>query len=130
MILREVKSNPYKVLRTFAVNTKNNVELKGSIINDIKLTDLPIADRYSTGSQISKEKLTDAFVTADFESKKELVENVTVEDFTEEILKEVPKVELKKEAPAPQLREKTKEEINLKEIDDKLLTIEDFLNSD
>ena len=133
MILREVKSNPYNVLKTFVVNAKSTIGLKGSSINFIKLTDLPIADRYSTGSQITKEKLTDAFITVEFEDKKELVNEIVEDNFTEEILKEVevvepPKKEEKKEEP--QLREKTKEEINLREIDDKLLTIEDFLNSD
>ena len=129
MILREVKSNPYNVLKTFVVNSKHMLGLKGNNIDFFKLTDLPIADRYSTGSQIVKGKLTDAFITVDFENKKELIENIVEEDnFTEEILKEVPVVEPVKEEVKP--REKTKEEINLREIDDKLLTIEDFLNSD
>ena len=138
MILREVKSNPYKVLKTFAVNTKHVIGLKGSSISYFKLTDLPIADRYSTGSQISKERLTDSFITAMYEDKKSLVDKIVEDNFTNEILKETEVVEVIKdepviESPPPvkeETREKTKEEINLREIDDKLLTIEDFLNSD
>jgi topoisomerase-4 subunit A len=137
MILREVKSNPYNVLRSFVANNKSMIGIKASSINYIKLTDLPIADRYSTGSQITKEKLIDAFITVDFEKQKDIVVENTIEptpvddDFTEEILKEVEVVEPKKEEKKiEQPREKTKEEINLREIDDKLLTIEDFLNSD
>ena len=133
MILREVKSNPYNVLKSFVVNTKHVIGLKGSTINFYKLTDLPIADRYSTGSQITKDRLTDAFITAEFENKKDLVEEIVEEDnFTDEVLKEVEVVEKPKEEKPKQEqpREKTKEEINLREIDDKLLTIEDFLNSD
>ena len=139
MILREVKSNPYKVLKAFAVNTKHMLGLKSSKLDYMKLTDLPIADRYSTGSAISKEKLLDAFIASEFSSKKDLenkeapvIEETPIvveeENFTDEILKEVEVVEVKKEEP--KVREKTKEEINLREIDDKLLTIEDFLNSD
>ena len=133
MILREVKSNPYNVLKSFVVNTKQMIGLKGSSINFYKLTDLPIADRYSTGSQITKDRLLDAFVVAEFENKKEIVEEIVEEDnFTDEILKEVEVVEKPKEEKPKQEapREKTKEEINLREIDDKLLTIADFLNSD
>ena len=128
MILREVKSNPYKVLKAFAVNTKHMVGIKTSKLDYLKLTDLTIADRYSTGSNISKEKIVDAFISAEFESKKNLEEKVVEENFTEEILKEVPQTPLVKEVK-PKI-EKPKKEVDLKEIDDKLLTIEDFLNSD
>ncbi len=127
MILREVKSNPYNVLKAFAVNTKHVIGLKGSSINYYKLTDLPIADRYSTGSQITKEKIYDAFINIEPQNKKELVDGIVIDGFTEEVMKEVETVEMPKEQIT---REKTKEEINLREIDDKLLTIEDFLNSD
>ena len=128
MILREVKSNPYKVLKAFAVNTKHMVGIKTSKLDYLKLTDLTIADRYSTGSNISKEKIIDAFISAEFESKKNLEEKVVEENFTEEILKEVPPTPVIKDVK-PKI-EKPKKEVDLKEIDDKLLTIEDFLNSD
>ena len=127
MILREVKSNPYSVLKAFVINTKHVIGLKGNSINYYKITDLPIADRYSTGSQITKEKLIDAFINIEPQNKKDLADGIVLDGFTEEIMKEVETVEKPKEAP---IREKTKEEINLREIDDKLLTIEDFLNSD
>ena len=128
MILREVKSNPYKVLKAFSVNTKHMLGIKTSKLDYLKLTDLTIADRYSTGSNISKEKIIDAFISAEFESKKNLEEKVVEENFTEEILKEVPPTPVVKEVK-PKI-EKPKKEVDLKEIDDKLLTIEDFLNSD
>lgn len=112
MILREVKTNPYKVLKAFVVNTKEVLGLKASDIKSIKITELPIVDRYSTGSVISKERLTDAFLVAELKGKKEL--NNTEQPKEKEIKKE----------------EKNKDEVLLKEIDDRLLTIEDFLNSD
>ena len=150
MLLREVKTNPYKVLKTFVVPSKHILGLKSNDINYIKLVELPIADRYSTGSTISKIKLNDAFITSTLITKKELetkndaVLNTTKEEddieiidinddnneqFVIEKLVDVPKVEVKKEEK-PKEEKRAKEKVSLKEIDDKLLTIEDFLNSD
>ena len=142
MLLREVKSNPYKVLNVFVVPTKNTIGLKSADIEYVKLTEFTIADRYSTGSAITKAKITEAFVVKEIVTKKELnkekkkEENTPViiekEEETEpkiyiEKLVDVPQEEIKTE---PKKEEKKKEKVNLKEIDDRLLTIEDFLNSD
>lgn len=110
MILREVKTNPYRILKSFVVPTKELLGLKASGIKYLKFTELPIVDRYSTGSAVSKEKLKDAFIVATLESKKDMLNQ---ENKTE-----------------PIKEEKNKGEVLLKEIDDRLLTIEDFLNSD
>ena len=109
MILREVKSNPYKVLKSFIIDSKKMIGLKSTTINYIKNTELPIVDRYSTGSIISKEKLKDAFKLVDLTERKSL-------DFDCKIESKEKNVESNK--------------VLLKEIDDRLLTIEDFLNSD
>lgn len=107
MILREVKTNPYRVLKTFVSSTKEMLGLKMSDIKYIKLTELPIVDRYSTGSVISKEKISDAFILTNLESKEALNER------NEENLS-IPET-------------KPKNDVLLKEIDDKLLDIDDFL---
>jgi len=119
-VIREVKSNPYEVLTTFIEDSKKYIGLKNSDINSVKLTELPIADRYSTGSQISKHELVDAFVIATLtramkEQEKAFADEVeTLEEKPEiiEVIKEVPK----------------KEQISLQEIDDRLMTIDDFLD--
>ena len=143
MLLREVKSNPYKVLNVFVTPTKNILGLKANDIEYIKLTELPIADRYSTGSVITKLKLTDAFVRAELQSKENIGNNnisesssSVVEPIKEEI-KEEPKIIIEKLVDVPEVKvepkkevKRVKEKVNLKEIDDRLLTIEDFLNSD
>ena len=143
MLLREVKTNPYKVLSTYVVPTKHTLGLKGNGIDFIKLTELPIADRYSTGSTIYKSKLLDTFIAVDLVTKKDLQNNdnnkqTQVEEKPEEIVAEpikeivieklvdVPEVKVEK----PKEEKKAKERVSLKEIDDRLLTIEDFLNSD
>lgn len=117
-VLREVKSNPYEVLTTFIEDSKNYIGLKNDDINTIKLTELPIADRHSTGSQISKHELTAAFVIT------------TLTRATKEQTKIVEEKETEKEKQTPQIEEKKipkKEKISLQEIDDRLMTIDDFL---
>ena len=116
-IIREVKTNPYKVLKTFIVDVKEHIGLKNGEIKVMKLTELPIADRYSTGSLISKHQLTDAFILANLTSQTKEEETLPI---VEEEEVEVLEVE---EKPVPK-----KEKISLKEIDDRLMTIDDFLN--
>lgn len=106
-VLREVKSNPYQVLKTFTEESKYQIGLKNGEIVTVKLTELPIADRYSTGSQISKKAITDAFLVPMMEKEK----------------KEEKKVE---EEPV----EVKKERVSLQEIDDRLMTIDDFLKEE
>ena len=103
MILKEVKTNPYHVLKTFVIDQKHYIGLLASDITYMKLTELPILDRYSTGSSIAKKPILSAFV-------KEEVKNVQQEQSTE----------IKPE--------KVQKQISLKEIDDQLMSIDDFLN--
>ena len=111
LIVREVKTNPYKVLKTFIVDVKEYLGIKNGEIKTMKLTELPIADRHSTGSLISKHQLTDSFIVSSL-TKTSKEETPTKETLTEPKEEYVPK----------------KERISLKEIDDRLMTIDDFLN--
>ena len=111
-VLREVKSKPYIVLKTFICDSRNYIGLKNDEIVSIKLTELPITDRHSIGSQISKHALQDAFVIAALE--RPTVEQTTIAD-------EVEILEEEKQVPK-------KEKVSLDEIDDRLMTIDDFLN--
>ncbi len=107
LLLREVKSNPYHILKTFIEDNRTYIGLKNGDINTIKITELSIADRYSTGSSISKHELTDCFVVATLTSNKREEQENKVEEPKEEVPK--------------------KDQISLKEIDDRLMTIDDFL---
>lgn len=117
LVIREVKTNPYKVLKTFITDSKNFIGLKNNDINIVKLTELPISDRHSIGSQLTKHNLTDVFQEATLiRSTKEQIDLIND--------KELSKTEILEEK-----EEKTKKEkISLKEIDDRLMTIDDFLN--
>lgn len=118
LVIREVKTNPYKILKTFITDSKNYIGLKNSDINIIKLTELPISDRHSIGSQLTKHSLTDAFRESSLvRSTKEQI------DLIDEKVIEEKDVVVEKEEPKPR-----KEKISLKEIDDRLMTIDDFLN--
>lgn len=118
LVIREVKTNPYKILKTFITDSKNYIGLKNSNINIIKLTELPISDRHSIGSQLTKHNLTDAFQESILvRSTKEQI------DLIDEKVIEEKDVVVEKEESKPR-----KEKISLKEIDDRLMTIDDFLN--
>ena len=112
-VIREVKSNPYIVLTTFIEDAKNHIGLRNGDINIVKFTEFPIADRYSTGTSISKHELTDAFIVANLSK---------LEEHQEKLLDEEPVLITKEEKTTPK-----KEQISLQEIDDRLMTIDDFL---
>ena len=95
------------------VDSKNHIGLKNDEIVDIKLTELPIADRYSTGSQLVK-KVVDAFLIPSL---------VKAEQHQEPIVDSIEEVEELEEKVVPK-----KERISLQEIDDRLMTIDDFLD--
>ena len=103
MILKEVKTNPYNVLKTFALDSKCHIGLLEETIQTIKLTELPILDRYSTGGSVTKKEIKDAFFIHTLE----------------EVNQEEEKQEIKK-GPI-------KKQVSLKEIDERLMTIDDFL---
>ncbi|MBQ6282266.1 MAG: DNA topoisomerase IV subunit A [Bacilli bacterium] len=101
LIIREVKTNPHRVLRVFKVK-KELIGIKNNNdIDFIKNTEMPIMDRLSTGSNIAK-SITDAFIVKGMENKNSMDVEVV-----EKVI--------------------TKESISLEEIDNKILTIDDFL---
>lgn len=78
LVVRNVKTNPYYILNTYVVSNKSSLGLKyKEDIEYIKLTDLPIVDRNSTGTVLSKMHLLDSFI----------VQELTGTD-TEEIIEE------------------------------------------
>ncbi len=98
-IIREVKTNPYHILNSFIVGYKESIVLKTKEeFITVKLTELPIQDRYATGSTITKQEIVTAY----------------------------PEVKVVNQESVPQVIEK--ENISLETIDDKIMTIDDFLN--
>jgi len=102
-VIRDVKTNPYYILKSFVINYKHNIGLKfKEDIEIIKLTELPIADRYSTGTSLSKMQIMDVFVVKEIINPKEIKEDII----------------------EPEIK---KEEISLNTIDERIMTIDDFL---
>ena len=98
-LVREVKSNPYTIIKTFIIHYKEILNIKtASELIELKLTEIPIAERLSTGSTIAKTKILDVYPNY------ELVSGI---------------IEEKQE----------KENISLEEIDKKMMTIDDFLDN-
>lgn len=103
LVLREVKTNPHKVLKVFKLKNKELLGIKNNNDIDIlKATELPIMDKLSTGSSITK-SISDAFIVKG-------IENSSI--YEVEIIEKDPII---------------KEKISLEEIDNKILTIDDFL---
>ena len=104
-IIRDVKTNPYYLLKSFIIDTKNSIGLKfKEDIESIKLTELPITDRHSTGTSLSKKNILDVFVQKELENPK------------------ISKKEVKEE------NEIIKDNISLESIDERMMTIDDFLD--
>ena len=102
LLVRDVKTNPYRILKTF-IDVKK-LGILTNEINYIKTTELPIVDRYSTGTVISKTGIRDCFEQKDLE--KNIVDKKEEENqIEEEII-----------------------DISLDEVDEKILTIDDFLD--
>ncbi len=99
MTIRDVKTNPYHVIKALIPSNKDHIGIKNGDITLIKPTELPIADRYSTGSTINKKGLTNAFLYKTLEKSTE----------KEDIISK-------------------KEQVSLEDIDKRLMTIDDFLN--
>lgn len=102
-LIREVKSNVNKFVASFVVDPKSIVSIKTEKEEfAIKLNSLPIVDRSSVGSSITKNKIIEVSLVGD-----EIISNRETEEIEELHIEE---------------------NIDLKEIDEKILTIDDFLD--
>ena len=104
LLVRDVKTNPYRILKTF-INCKHLGIIKNSI-DIIKVTELSLTDRYSTGTTISKNGINECFEVIELITEKENKED---KKETKEIVEEII-------------------DISLDEVDEKILTIDDFLD--
>jgi len=107
LIFKEVKSNPQHVIKAFLLDVKKHIGIKkDEDIKNIKLTEIPIMERYSIGSLIHKSGIDDSFEIMNLMKKEDITTNNKQDK------------EEKKEEP---------KKVSLKDIDDKMMTIGDFL---
>ncbi|MDD4036322.1 MAG: DNA topoisomerase IV subunit A [Bacilli bacterium] len=103
-IIRDIKTNPHLILKSFILDPKDEIGLKiGEKIVMVKLTELPITDRYSAGSLITKSKINAVFNDIDLIKKDMIIAN--------EGNKEI-----------------SREDVSLSDVDKKMMTIADFLD--
>ena len=107
LIFKEVRSNPQHVIKAFLLDVKKYIGIKkDEDIKNIKLTEIPIMERYSIGSLIHKSGIDDSFEIMNLMKKEDITTNNKQDK------------EEKKEEP---------KKVSLKDIDDKMMTIGDFL---
>ena len=103
LLIRLVKTNPHKIISAFISNSKDKIgllNLKGITI--LKNSEITIADRYAVGSTISKVRIISTFNVKELENKDDKKEVEVIEE--------------------------VKKEVSLEEIDEEILTIDDFLD--
>jgi len=86
LVVRDVKTNPYHITNSFII--KNKVDL-GLVIDDvkyIKITELPIGDRYQTGSTISKATIENSFIKATLKETEEPEIDVSLDKVDEQMM--------------------------------------------
>lgn len=87
-IIRDVKSNPYKILKAYVLDGKANVKVmtKDKVI-DVKVTEIPISDLSSTGTQITKDKLLHVFLEKNLEEKEKIKMKTNLDEIDSKIEK-------------------------------------------
>ena len=103
-VIREVKTNPYYIINAFIISNRENLMVKTTEgFKTMKITEIPITDRYSTGTSISKHAIYDTFIN------NKLINLDKQKNEKEEVIEEI-------------------EEVSLEQIDERIMTIDDFLD--
>lgn len=103
-VIRDVKTNPYYILNSFKLTSKDLLGLK--TIDDnivVKTSELPIVDRYSTGTQLTKQQIEESYMVNEIKK---------VEDFESKESEEI-------KEPS----------VSLQSVDERFMTIDDFLDN-
>ena len=120
MFMKEIKSNPSHIINAYVENTKSIIHVvTDNYEKEVKLTDIPIMDRYSNGSYIVKDKIINSYLQIE-PLTKENFENIEVEESTD--MKE----ESIKEQKVLSFDNLYKE--SLKSVDDRMIVINNFLD--
>ena len=111
LLMKEIKSNPSKVVDVYLVSSKGNIGIiTDNYIKYIKVTDISIMDRASNGSYIVKDKVSGTFKVSELISKDNFIEEKIEEDNTN-------------------INDEVNKQVSLDEIDVKMMTIDDVLKN-
>ncbi len=104
LLMKVIKSNPSKIVKTYISNTKNMIGIvSDNYVKEIKLTDIPIMDRYSNGSYVIKDRIINAYMVTSLISK----DDISKEDNNQSV---------------------PKQDISLKAIDDALASVDNIIS--
>ena len=114
MFMKEIKSNPSKIIKAYVTDTKNTiVVISNNYSKEVKLTEIPIMDRYSNGSYIIKDRIIDSYLKTNILSKDNFENIEYIED---------------KKPEQKSLNFDMLNKESLKQVDDKMVRINNFLN--
>ncbi len=113
LIMKEVKSNPQKIKSAYIIDKVNICVKTQSDSKTLKLTEIPIMERYSTGSSIVKKQVVDTYIVKELENKNDLERNIVTNIDDDDML---------------EIIDDTQEEISLNKIDDKFLEVDEILD--
>ena len=78
LVVRDVKTNPYRILNSFVTNNKQEIGILTDEINYYKVTEFRLCDRYQTGNQITKDKIEKVFIKTELNNKEDIEEDIDV----------------------------------------------------
>ena len=111
LLMKEIKSNPSKIIACYLVPSKEEIEVVStSEVKRLKLTEISIMDKQSNGSFIAKDKIIDIHMVCGLVNDDNLVNNIKEDTNIED------KIVVSKEYKS------------LKNIDDKMLSIDEYLD--
>ena len=115
LFMKEIKSNPSRIVKAYVTNTKNNIMvITDNYTKEVKLTEIPIMDRYSNGSYIIKDKIKSSYLESTMLTKEDFQNLEYVED---------------KKSEQVELNFDMLNKESLKQIDDKMVIINNFLDN-
>ncbi len=85
-LVRDVKTNPYHIINSFIIKNKVDLGIITDEIKYLKITELPICDRYQTGTTISKDDIEKTFIKADIQENEEPEIDVSLDKVDEQIM--------------------------------------------
>ena len=117
LLMKEIKSNPSKIIKTYLINSKEEIVVNSiSGKREVKLTEISIMDRQSNGSFIVKDRVMDSYKSIDImDSYDDCKRDGILINDTNQGIKTV--------------INNDKESKVLKNIDSKIMTIDEILNN-
>lgn len=85
-LVRDVKTNPYHIINSFIIKNKVDLGIITDEIKYLKITELPICDRYQTGTTISKDDIEKTFIKTGVQENEEPEIDVSLDKVDEQIM--------------------------------------------